>query len=95
MRKTLPVALALGTGWAARGQIGHEYGAAWAGAICVLAVICLSGRNVVAGPNDYPNEKPYGPTLLIAWAFVVFSILLLSYIAISCSPAKAAVQLRF
>src|SRR5665213_941630 len=51
--------------------------------------------DVVAGSHDYPNEKPYGPTLLIAWAFVVFSILLLSYIAISCSPAKAAVQLRF
>src|SRR5665213_53131 len=45
IRKMLPVALALGTAWAARGQIGHEYGAAWAGAIGVLAVICLSGRN--------------------------------------------------
>lgn len=44
-QKMLPVALALGTAWAARGQIGHEYGAAWAGAIGVLAVIVLSGRN--------------------------------------------------
>ncbi|MHA4809706.1 hypothetical protein ACX0G9_16450 [Flavitalea flava] len=44
-QKMLPVAIALGTAWAARGQIGHEYGAAWAGAIGVLAVIVLSGRS--------------------------------------------------
>lgn len=40
----LPVGLALGTAWAARGQIGHEYGATWAAAIGILTVIALSGR---------------------------------------------------
>ena len=40
----LPSALALGTAWAARGQIGHEYGAAWAAAIGIFTIIALSGR---------------------------------------------------
>lgn len=44
LKRILPVALALGTAWAARGQIGHEYGAAWAGGIGVLALIAVSGR---------------------------------------------------
>ncbi|HSB93137.1 MAG TPA: hypothetical protein VLC28_08475 [Flavitalea sp.] len=44
IKKILPVALAFGTAWAARGQIGHEYGAAWAGGIGVLAMIAVSGR---------------------------------------------------
>lgn len=42
--KALPVALAMGTAWAARGQVGHEYGAAWAGGIGVAAVLAVSGR---------------------------------------------------
>src|SRR6476646_7684468 len=44
VKRILPVALAFGTAWAARGQIGHEYGAAWAGAIGVLTMIAVSGR---------------------------------------------------
>ncbi|MGC4035576.1 MAG: hypothetical protein QM764_06405 [Chitinophagaceae bacterium] len=43
-RRLLPVALALGTAWAARGQIGHEYGAAWAGSIGVIFLVAISGR---------------------------------------------------
>ncbi|MEJ0101477.1 MAG: hypothetical protein WDO19_02480 [Bacteroidota bacterium] len=42
-KRMLPTAMALGTAWAARGQIGHEYGAAWAAAIGILTVIALSG----------------------------------------------------
>jgi hypothetical protein len=34
-------------------------------------------------------------TLLKWWAFVILSLLLLSYIAISCTPARAHVQVRF
>jgi len=44
VKRILPVALAFGTAWAARGQIGHEYGAAWAGAIGVLTMVAVSGR---------------------------------------------------
>lgn len=44
LNKILPVALAMGTAWAARGQVGHEYGAAWAGAIGVAALVVVSGR---------------------------------------------------
>lgn len=40
----LPVGLAFGTAWAARGQIGHEYGATWAAAIGILTAIAISGR---------------------------------------------------
>ena len=40
--RLLPAGLAMGTAWAARGQIGHEYGAAWAAAIGTLAVLALS-----------------------------------------------------
>jgi hypothetical protein len=43
-QKLLPVAITLATAWAARGQIGHEYGAAWAGGIGVLALMVVSGR---------------------------------------------------
>lgn len=42
--RLLTVALALGTAWAVRGQFGHEHGAAWAGAIGVLAVLVLANR---------------------------------------------------
>jgi hypothetical protein len=44
VRYCITVALVLGTAWAIRGQFGHEYGAAWAGAIGMLSVIVLSGR---------------------------------------------------
>src|SRR6478609_7794716 len=44
LKRILPVALAFATAWAARGQIGHEYGAAWAGGIGVLTLIAVSGR---------------------------------------------------
>ncbi|MFT4155604.1 hypothetical protein [Parafilimonas sp.] len=45
LKKMLPAALAFATAWAARGQIGHEYGAAWAAAIGIGTVVILSGRN--------------------------------------------------
>lgn len=44
LNRLLPVAIALGTAWAVRGQIGHEYGATWAAAIGVLTLIAVSGR---------------------------------------------------
>ncbi len=40
----LIVMLSLGTAWAIRGSFGHEYGAAWAGSIGVLALLLVSGR---------------------------------------------------
>ncbi|MFT4016386.1 MAG: hypothetical protein QM668_05435 [Agriterribacter sp.] len=44
LKRMLPVALAFGTAWAVRGQIGHEYGATWAAAIGIACVIALSGK---------------------------------------------------
>ena len=38
-------ALALGLGWAIRGHFGHEWGAAWAGAMGALAIILAFGRH--------------------------------------------------
>jgi hypothetical protein len=32
------------TGWGVRGQFGHEYGAAWAGALGGVGVALLAGR---------------------------------------------------
>ena len=40
----LIVLMTLGSAWAVRGRFGHEYGAAWAGAIGVLALVLASGR---------------------------------------------------
>lgn len=40
----LIVMLVLGTSWAIRGTFGHEFGAAWAGSIGVLAMVLVSGR---------------------------------------------------
>jgi hypothetical protein len=40
----LIVSLSLGTGWAIRGQFGHEQGAAWAGGIGALSLVLVSGR---------------------------------------------------
>ncbi len=58
----LPSALALGTAWAARGQIGHEYGAAWAAAIGIFTIIALSGR------EDWIQRSPVIVALgAIAW----------------------------
>jgi len=38
------VAIVLGLGWAMRGHFGHEWGASWAGAMGVLAVLVVSKR---------------------------------------------------
>ncbi len=38
------VGIALGTAWAVRGQFGHEYGAAWAGAVGSLAALLAARR---------------------------------------------------
>ena len=60
--RMLPVGLALGTAWAARGQIGHEYGATWAAAIGILTIIALSGR------KDWYDRLPVIVVLgAIAW----------------------------
>lgn len=60
--RMLPVALALGTAWAARGQIGHEYGATWAAAIGILTIIAISGR------KDWFDRLPVIVVLgAIAW----------------------------
>lgn len=40
----LIVMMTLGSAWAIRGRFGHEYGAAWAGSIGVLAMVLASGR---------------------------------------------------
>jgi hypothetical protein len=37
-------ALALGLAWALRGHFGHEYGAAWAGAVGTMALVLFSRR---------------------------------------------------
>ncbi|HEX5024080.1 MAG TPA: hypothetical protein VFV68_02360 [Agriterribacter sp.] len=61
-RRMLPVALALATAWAARGQIGHEYGAAWAAGIGILTMIAVSGR------QDWYDRLPVIAALgAIAW----------------------------
>lgn len=41
----LMAGLSLGTAWAIRGQFGHEYGAAWAGAIGSLSVLLVAKRS--------------------------------------------------
>jgi hypothetical protein len=38
-------ALGLGLAWALRGHFGHEYGAAWAGAMGTMALLLFSGRS--------------------------------------------------
>ncbi|OVE79695.1 hypothetical protein BVY01_01850 [bacterium I07] len=38
------VGLVLGLGWAIRGHFGHEWGASWAGAMSVLAVLAVTRR---------------------------------------------------
>src|SRR5262245_36888620 len=51
-------------GWGVRGQFGHEYGAALAGALGGLAVALMSGR------ADWYSRIPYFATLgAIGWAF--------------------------
>lgn len=42
--KLILVGMALATAWAVRGQFGHEQGAAWAGAVGVLTLIILAGK---------------------------------------------------
>ncbi len=42
--RTLFVSLVLGLSWAFRGHFGHEYGAAWAGSLGVMAALLVSGR---------------------------------------------------
>ncbi len=62
LNRMLPVGLALGTAWAARGQIGHEYGATWAAAIGILTIIALSDR------KDWYDRLPVIVVLgAIAW----------------------------
>ena len=46
------VALTLGLAWAMRGHFGHEWGAAWAGAMGVMAVLLVSNR------KDWADRAP-------------------------------------
>jgi hypothetical protein len=56
------VALALGLAWAIRGHFGHEYGAAWAGAIAGMAVIVAAKR------DDWTSRLPVLASLAaIGW----------------------------
>ena len=62
IKRMLPSALIFGTAWAARGQIGHEYGATWAAAIGIACVVSLSGR------QDWISRLPAIVSLgAIAW----------------------------
>lgn len=64
LKRVLPVAMALGTAWAARGQIGHEYGAAWAGAIGVFVLVAVSNR------TDWYQKLPTVVSMgAVAWGF--------------------------
>jgi hypothetical protein len=57
------VALTLGLGWAVRGHFGHEWGAAWAGAIAGLAVVVISRR------PDWTAKAPVlGAAAAVGWA---------------------------
>ena len=47
------VGLSLSIGWGIRGNFGHEYGAAFAGALAALTVVLVSGR------EDWRKRIPY------------------------------------
>ncbi len=49
---SLFVAVTLGLAWALRGHFGHEWGASWAGAAGVLALLLVSGR------RDWARRAP-------------------------------------
>ncbi|HHH50437.1 MAG TPA: hypothetical protein ENK52_05625 [Saprospiraceae bacterium] len=56
-------ALVLGLGWAVRGHFGHEWGAAWAGAMGALAIVVSSGR------ADWQQSAPKLAALgAVGWA---------------------------
>jgi len=56
-------ALFLGVAWAIRGHFGHEWGAAWAGAIGAMALIVGSGR------KDWLAQLPYlGAVGALGWS---------------------------
>ncbi len=46
------VAVSLGLAWAMRGHFGHEWGASWAGAVGVLALVLVTGR------RDWARKAP-------------------------------------
>ena len=55
MKRTIAIlftGVALGLAWAMRGHFGHEWGAAWAGATGVLALLLVSGR------RDWARKAP-------------------------------------
>src|SRR5258708_34652468 len=56
--------LSMSIGWGIRGQFGHEYGAALAGALGGLAVALLSGR-----PDWHGRIAYFAPLGAIGWAF--------------------------
>lgn len=63
MKKSLVgAAILLGLAWAVRGHFGHEWGAAWAGAVGGLALVVASGR------TSWLQQLPYlGALSAVGW----------------------------
>ena len=60
----LLTALSVSIGWGIRGQFGHEYGAALAGALGGMSVALLSGR-----PDWWRRVHFFAALGAIGWAF--------------------------
>lgn len=52
-------AITLGLAWAMRGHFGHEWGASWAGAIGVLAVLLTAKRGLSPKIPDNKGKFKY------------------------------------
>ena len=75
----------MSVGWGVRGQFGHEYGAALAGALGGMAVALLSGR------DDWRRRVAYFATFgAIGWAFGG-SMSYMKVVAFAHSPDSATV----
>ena len=81
----LLAALSMSIGWGVRGQFGHEYGAALAGALGGMAVALLSGR------DDWRRRVAYFAMFgAIGWAFGG-SMSYMKVVAFAHSPDPATV----
>jgi len=77
--------LSMSVGWGVRGQFGHEYGAALAGALGGMAVALISGR------DDWRRRVVYFATFgAIGWAFGG-SMSYMKVVAFAHSPDSATV----
>jgi len=77
--------LSMSVGWGVRGQFGHEYGAALAGALGAMAIALLSGR-----PDWRRRVAYFGVFGAIGWSFGG-SMSYMKVIAFSHSPDSATV----